>query len=258
MTGFLDTPERERKPRSKGLTHVLDSGLSCVEVESLMETAGDLIDIVKLGWGTGYVTGNLQRKIAIYGECSIPVVFGGTLGEIANAQGKFDRFVEWIASKGITHIEISDGAIEMPRERKLSLISRFSGDFTVFSEVGSKDPDALVAPYRWVEEIKEELEAGATMVILEARETGTAGVFRPDGEVRMGLIEEIEHEIEPDLLVFEAPRKAQQTWFINRFGTHVNLGNISPKDVVALETLRLGLRADTIGLTTSSDSLEEG
>ncbi len=249
MNDFLEIPKRDVKPRSRGLTFVLDTGLSTVEVESLLGVAGDLIDMVKLGWGTGYVTQNVEKKVSLYQERSVPVILGGTLGEIAEAQGQIDRLVDWVKELGLSHIEISDGTLDMERSRKLELIERLSDDLTVLSEVGSKDPDALVAPFRWVEEIKEDLNAGAAHVILESRESGTAGVYRPSGEVRMGLIEEIEHEIDHNKLVFEAPRKAQQTWFINHFGTHVNLGNIAPSEVIPLETLRLGLRADTVELS---------
>lgn len=254
MNNFLNTPERDSKPRKRGLTYVLDGGLSTVEVESLLDVTAGLIDLVKLGWGTAYVTRNVEEKVSLYQQHSVPVVLGGTLGEIAEAQGRFDRFVDWVRELGLGHIEISDGALDMQRSRKLELIERLTGDLTVISEVGSKDPDALVAPFRWVEEIKEDLAAGADHVILEARESGTAGVYRPSGEVRMGLIEEIEQDIDCNTLVFEAPRKVQQTWFIKHFGPHVNLGNIAPQDVIPLETLRLGLRADTIELSVGPGS----
>lgn len=248
MATFLDIPAREAKPRAEGLTVVLDRGISKMEAESLVEIASEFVDIVKLGWGTAYVTGPIAEKVATYLGSGIPVMLGGTLGEVAQAQGKMDQFIEWVGELGLSHIEISDGAIELPRERKLALIEQLSARFTVLSEVGSKDPEALVAPFRWVQEIKEELAAGAKWVVLEARESGTAGVFRPSGEIRMGLIEEIEQDIDPKKLIFEAPRKSQQTWFINRFGPNVNLGNIAPADVIGLETLRLGLRADTLGI----------
>lgn len=246
MADFLDTPSRQTKPRSKGLTHVIDTGLSLNQVNGLLELAAELIDIVKLGWGTGYVTGPLKKKVAIYQDAGIPVVIGGTLGEVALQQDKFNSFVEWIKGLGLKHIEISSGTIDVARERKLELITQLAGEFTVLSEVGSKDPAALVAPFRWVQEIGEELEAGAEKVILEARESGTAGVYRPNGEIRMGLIEEVKHHLDIDSLVFEAPRKEQQAWLINHLGPEVNLGNISTNDVIALETLRLGLRADTV------------
>lgn len=247
LTGdFLDLPSRDAKPRGKGLTHVIDCGLSLPEVEGLLHLAGDMIDVVKLGWGTSYVTGQLNRKIEVYQSSGVPVVVGGTLGEIALVQGQFERFTQWLADLGLSYLEISNGATEVDRKYKLDLIESYSQQFTVFSEVGSKDPDALVAPFRWVKQIEEELAAGAERVILEARESGTAGVYRPDGEIRMGLVEEIEHHLDTNQLIFEAPQKSQQAWLINRLGPEVNLGNIAGRDVIGLETLRLGLRADTI------------
>ena len=190
------------------------------------------------------MTPNLQRKLEVLrGK---PVVIGGTFFEAVYAQGKLDEYKRWLGELGMTHVEISDGVIDLPRERKLELIADFARDFTVLSEVGSKDAEAVFAPYQWVEWIKAELEAGAWKVIAEARESGTAGIFRPDGEVRMGLIDEIAHAIDPANMIFEAPRKDQQVWFIERFGPEVNLGNIAPDDVLSLETLRLGLRSDTM------------
>jgi phosphosulfolactate synthase len=246
VAGFLDLPERSPKPRDRGLTHVLDKGLSTVDVDGLMEVCGDGIDIVKLGWGTALVTGNLEAKLARYRAHDVPVVLGGTLTEIALRDGRLDGLVAWLKELRIGHVEISDGTIELAPERKLELIARLARDFVVFSEVGSKDDERIMAPYRWVAEIEAELAAGATKVIAEARESGTAGIFRPDGEVRMGLIDEIVHAIDPAALIFEAPRKAQQVWFLRRFGRDVNLGNIAPGDVLSLETLRLGLRSDTM------------
>lgn len=245
--GFLDLPPRSGKPREHGLTHVLDKGLSCAEVDSLMEVAGGSVDIVKLGWGTAVVTGNLEAKLERYRAHGVPVVLGGTLTEIAVRDGRVDGLVAWLRDLGIEHVEISDGTIALEPERKRELIAQLSGDgFTVFSEVGSKDAATIMAPYRWVELIQAELEAGAWKVVAEARETGTAGIFRADGEVRMGLIDEIVHAVDPGKLVFEAPQKAQQVWFLKRFGPNANLGNIRPADVLSLETLRLGLRSDTM------------
>jgi phosphosulfolactate synthase len=244
--GFLDLPERSPKPRDRGLTHVLDKGLSCAEVDGLMEVAGDAVDIVKLGWGTALVTANLEAKLARYRAHDVPVVLGGTLTEIALRDGRLDGLVAWCKQLGIAHVEVSDGTIALESERKREIVARLARDFTVFSEVGSKDDERIMAPYRWVEEIEAELAAGAWKVIAEARETGTAGIFRPDGEVRMGLIDEIVHAIDPAQLIFEAPRKEQQVWFLRRFGREVNLGNIAPGDVLSLETLRLGLRSDTM------------
>ena len=246
MAGFLDLPERSSKPRQRGLTHVLDKGLSTAGVDGLMEVAGAAVDIVKLGWGTALVTGNLEAKLARYRAHDVPVVLGGTLTEIALRDGRLDGLIAWCKELGIGHVEVSDGTIELSTERKREIVTRLARDFTVFSEVGSKDDERIMAPYRWVEEIQSELDAGAWKVVAEARESGTAGIFRPDGEVRMGLIDEIAHAIDPDQLIFEAPQRAQQVWFIRRFGREVNLGNIAPDDVLSLETLRLGLRSDTM------------
>ena len=230
--------------RDGGLTHVLDKGLGPRGWEDVLEMSGDYIDIIKLGWGTAYVTKQLERKLQVLKEK--PVVIGGTFFEVVYVRGALDDYKRWLTGLGLTHVEISDGTVEIPRERKLELIADFARDFTVLSEVGSKDSDVVFAPYEWVEWIKEEKEAGAWKVIAEARETGTAGIYRRDGEVRMGLIDEIAHAVDVGDVVFEAPRKDQQVWFLRHFGRECNLGNISPDDVVSLETLRLGLRGDTL------------
>jgi len=245
---LLDLPERSMKPRQNGVTSVLDRGLSVAAVDGLAEVAGEYVDLVKLGWGTALATGNLDCKLERYRHHGIPVVCGGTLTELAIAQGRMDRLITWLRELGIDHIEVSDGTIELRHDDKLALIERLSNRFTVLSEVGSKDDTLIMAPYRWVEQIQEELEAGAWKVIAEARESGNAGIFRHDGEVRMGLIDEIVHAIDPTKVLFEAPRKDQQVWFVRRFGANVNLGNIAPDDVLALETIRVGLRSDTASL----------
>ncbi len=233
-------------PRANGLTHVIDKGLGPRAVEDLLETAGDFISIVKLGWGTGYVTRNLERKLELYHAAGKPVVCGGTFFEAVWAKGKLDEYRAWLTAHRFTHVEISDGTVEMLREQKLELIADLAREFTVLSEVGSKDAEVVFAPYQWVEWIKQELEAGAWKVITEAREGGTAGIFRPTGEIRTGLVDEIVHEIDPADLIFEAPTKASQAWFVQHFGPEVNLGNIPPDEVIPLETLRLGLRSDTL------------
>jgi phosphosulfolactate synthase len=230
--------------RDGGLTHVIDKGLGPRAWEDVLETSGPYIDIVKLGWGTGYVTPNLRRKLDVLAEKR--VVIGGTFLEIVYTKDKVDDYKRWLEELGLTHVEVSDGAIEIPREDKLELISDLARDFTVLSEVGSKDSDVVYAPYQWVEWIQEELDAGAWKVITEARESGTAGIFHKSGEMRTGLIDEIVHEIPLDNLMFEAPTKAAQAWFIKKFGPRVHLGNIPPDEVIPLETLRLGLRADTL------------
>ena len=232
------------EPRSGGLTHVLDKGLGPHAWEDVLETSGVYIDIVKLGWGTAYVTPNLRRKLDVLG--GKPVVIGGTFFEVVYVKDKVDEYKRWLTDLGLTHVEISDGTVEIPREEKLALIADLARDFTVLSEVGSKDSDVNFAPYLWVQWIKEELEAGAWKVITEARESGTAGIFRPTGEMRTGLIDEIVHDIDPGDLIFEAPTKSSQAWFVKEFGPEVNLGNIPPDEVIPLETLRLGLRGDTL------------
>jgi phosphosulfolactate synthase len=220
-----------------------------MEVDSLVEVAGDSVDLVKLGWGTAVATGNLKEKLARYREHGIPVVLGGSLTELAIAQDRLDPLIEWVSELGLRHFEISDGTIALEHERKLELIARLAAQFTVLSEVGSKDDTgAITPPYLWVEQMREELAAGAWKVIAEGRETGTAGIFRPSGEVREGLIDEIVHEIDPGSILFDAPRKDQQVWFVRRFGPDVNLGNVPAGEVLALETLRLGLRSDTMGV----------
>ncbi len=244
---LLDLPQRSAKPRQQGITHVLDRGLSVAAVDGLMEVAGASVDLVKLGWGTALATGNLERKLRSYRGHGIPVVLGGTLTELAIAQDRLDELISWLHELGLAHIEVSDGTIELDHNQKVELIERLAQEFVVLSEVGSKDDTRIMAPYRWVEQIEQELAAGAWKVIAEARESGTVGIFRHDGEVRMGLIDEIVHAIAPERILFEAPRKDQQVWFVRRFGPDVNIGNVAPDDVLSLETIRLGLRSDTVG-----------
>jgi phosphosulfolactate synthase len=244
--GFLDMAARSPKPRVAGLTHVIDKGLSLPAIEGLFDTAGDYVDIVKLGWGTSYVTNNLEKKIALYRSFETPVVCGGTLFEAAVARGKLDEYRRWLTENRLAHVEVSDGTIDLPRERKLEVIADLAKDFVVLSEVGSKDAQVVYPPYQWVEWIREDLDAGAWKVITEGRESGTAGIYRPSGDMRTGLIDEIVHEIEVSQVIFEAPGTAAQAWFVQRFGPDVNIGNVPPEEVIPLETLRLGLRADTL------------
>lgn len=253
---FLSLPGRPPRPRQVGLTHVIDKGLTVEQVEGLLDSCGDMIDIVKFGWGTSYVSRQLRDKLALYRKAGVSTVLGGTLWELAIAQQKFDEWRGWVTDLGLTHVEVSDGTVALPHEAKLAYIENLAQDFVVLSEVGSKDLDVVIAPYRWVELIEAELRAGAWKVITEARESGTAGIFRGDGEVRMGLIDEIVHAIDPNQLLFEAPQKAQQVWFIQKFGPNVNLGNIPPDEVIPLETLRLGLRADTLLNVTTVDNVD--
>ncbi len=232
------------EPRSGGLTHVLDKGLGSRAWEDVLETAGHYIDIVKLGWGTAYVTQHLQRKLDVLrGK---PVVIGGTFFEVVYVKDKLDEYKSWLSNLGLTHVEISDGTVEIPRERKLELIADFAGDFTVLSEVGSKDSSVEPDADEWVGWMREELAAGAWKVITEAREGGTAGIFTSEGALRTDVITQVADAVGRDDIVFEAPTKNAQAWFVKQFGPEVNLGNIPPDEVIPLETLRLGLRGDTL------------
>jgi phosphosulfolactate synthase len=232
------------EPRKGGLTHVIDKGLGPRAWEDVLETSGQYIDIVKLGWGTAYVTPNLVRKLDVLRGRR--VVIGGTFFEVVYSRGKLDEYKRWLHELGLTHVEISDGVIDLPRERKLELIADFARDFTVLSEVGSKDSDVEFEAEQWVEWIRDELEAGAWKVITEGREGGSSGIYSGSGEMKTSLVEEIAAEVPLDSLLFEAPTKASQAWFIKAFGPTVNLGNIPPDEVIPLETLRLGLRGDTL------------
>jgi phosphosulfolactate synthase len=245
---FLDLPERPPKPRERGVTHVIDTGLSTVAAEGLVASAAEYVDLVRLGWGSAYVTHDVRDKIDRYRRAGIPVMMGGTLTELAWQSGAVEGLRTWLAELGIRHIEVSSGTIEIPRAEKARLISSLAEDFTVFAEVGEKDPHALVAPYRWVALIQEALAAGADKVICEGRTSGDTGLYRPNGEPREGLIDEILHEVDGTKLIFEAPKKHQQVWLIQHLGGDVNVGNVLPEDVISLETLRVGLRADTLKL----------
>ncbi len=239
-------PKRTNKPRNEGLTLVLDKGYSVRQAEDFVEVCSNYVDVVKLGWGTAYVTQKLEEKLAVYHDAGIPVYFGGTLFEAYVLRNQLDGYVELMKRYGIDYVEVSNGTIWLSDERKLAIIKELSSEFTVLSEVGSKNPNDIIPPYKWVKIIEKELEAGAQKVICEARESGTVGVFRPNGEVRSGLIEEITDQISQDKLIFEAPQKEQQVWLIRKFGSNVNLGNIQPAEVIPVETLRLGLRGDTL------------
>lgn len=239
-------PDRPSKPRATGLTLILDKGLSSRQVEDLLEVSADYIDIVKLGWGTAAVTPHLEKKLDVYASVDIPVYFGGTLFEAYYLRDQLDIYCRLLSQFGIEHVEVSSGTLDIPHEEKLACIDDLSRDFTVLSEVGSKDVEAIMPAYQWVEHIKRELEAGSWKVICEARESGRAGVFRPSGEIRSGLIDEILSEVDSEELVFEAPKKSQQVWFLKHIDPNANLGNIAPDEIISLETLRLGLRGDTL------------
>jgi phosphosulfolactate synthase len=246
MNGLFPMPARASKPRTAGLTHVLDGGLGPLEVQSLLAVGAAHIDLVRLGWGSALVTDGLERKLDLYREAGVPVMLGGTLTELAWAHGRVDELAAWLGELGIDRIEVSSGTIPIAPDEKARLISTLADRFTVYAEVGEKDPEAIMAPYAWVDLIRQAFDAGAELVVCEGRASGTAGLYRGTSELRTGLVEEIAHEVGLGRLVFEAPLHHQQTWLINRFGPEINLGNIPANAVVSLESLRLGLRSETV------------
>ena len=246
MNYFLkNIPNRTQKPRESGYTMVMDKGLSIREAEDMIESSGDFIDIVKLGWATSYVTPQLDEKIKLYQNNGIPCYFGGTLFEAFVIRDQFNDFMKVVDKYSLEHVEVSDGSITMNHDEKCDFIHRISKNYTVLSEVGSKDAAKIIPPYKWIDQMQTELDAGAWKVIGEARESGNVGLFRNSGEVRQGLVEEILTQIPEDKILWEAPQKSQQVWFIKLCGTNVNLGNIATNEVIPLETVRLGLRGDT-------------
>lgn len=240
-----DIPERSVKPRQSGLTMVMDKGLSLRQVEDFIEVAGVHTDIVKLGWATSFVTPNLKEKLALYRSAGIPTYFGGTLFEAFTIRGQFDDYRKVLDEFGMEYAEISDGSMDIEHDQKCEYINKLSEQVTVISEVGSKDAAKIFAPYKWIALMKAEIEAGSWKVIAEAREGGNVGIYRGTGEVREGLVDEILTQIPQETIIWEAPLKEQQVWFIKLIGTNVNLGNIAPAEVIPLETIRLGLRGDT-------------
>lgn len=238
-------PERTIKPRSNGMTMVMDKGLSPREVEDFIEVAGPFVDIVKLGWATSYVTPVLEKKLAIYKAAGIPVYFGGTLFEAFIIRNQYDDYKRLLDKFQLGHAEVSDGSIILDHQKKCEYIKDLAKIVTVVSEVGSKDAENIMAPYQWIELMLAELAAGSHYVIAEARESGNIGIYRDSGEVRQGLVQELLTKIPSEKILWEAPQKAQQTWFIKLLGANVNLGNIPPNELIPLETLRLGLRSDT-------------
>jgi phosphosulfolactate synthase len=238
-------PERDAKPRERGFTMAMDKGLSIREVEDFLEVASDYVDIVKLGWATSYVVPNLQKKLDVYRAAGIPVYFGGTLFEAFIARNQFDDYRRVLDKYNMTFAEVSDGSLEMSHDKKCRYIRTLAEQVTVLSEVGSKDAEKIIPPYMWIRLMQAELEAGAWKVIGEAREGGNVGLFRSTGEVRSGLVDEILTQVPFEKILWEAPQKAQQVWFIKLLGANVNLGNIAPSEIIPLETIRLGLRGDT-------------
>jgi len=238
-------PERTTKPRQYGFTMAMDKGLSLREVDDFIDTCGDYVDIVKLGWATSFVTPKLKEKLEAYKQAGIPVYLGGTLFEAFIVRGQFDDYRKVLDKYDLRYAEVSDGSIELDHEEKCEYIRKLAKQVTVLSEVGSKDAEKIIPPYQWIKLMQEELDSGAWKVIGEARESGNVGLFRSTGEVRSGLVQEILTKIPFEKIIWEAPQKAQQVWFIKLLGANVNLGNIAPNEVIPLETIRLGLRGDT-------------
>ncbi|HEY3604061.1 MAG TPA: phosphosulfolactate synthase [Sporichthyaceae bacterium] len=254
MNDFLDLPARSGKPRTSGLTHMLDKGLPALMLASVLEIAGDYIDFVKLGWGTAYVTPQkvAAAKATLCRDAGVHVSPGGTLFELAVSQGRTTEFARWAGQIGFDTIEISDGTVDLGAGRRRKLIRELSADFRVVAEVGCKDTGVEVSPAMWVEEMLTDLDAGAAYVIAEGRESGTVGVYDTAGKPRQELIEALLAAVPSDRIIFEAPTKAQQAWFVERLGAEANLGNIAPDDLIGVETLRRGLRADTVTLSMAT------
>lgn len=241
-------PDRTVKPRTNGITMVMDKGTGLDGVKDFLSVAAPYVDIVKLGFGTAYVTDNLREKIDLYRSYNVPVYFGGTLFEAFLVRNQFDDYIDVIKEFGLEYVEVSDGSITIPHVEKCGYIEKLAQHVTVLSEVGSKDVNHIIPPYKWIELMRAELEAGSTYVIAEAREAGNVGIYRGSGEVREGLVQEILTQIPAEQIMWEAPQKAQQVYFMELLGSNVNLGNIAPTDVIPLETLRVGLRSDTFHL----------
>jgi phosphosulfolactate synthase len=238
-------PDREVKPRGNGITMVMDKGLSFGEAENFLSIAAPHVDIIKLGFGTSYVTPNLREKIELYKSVGIPVYFGGTLFEAFLIRNQFEDFISVCRDYEIDYMEVSDGSITIPHAEKCGYIEKLTKYGTVLSEVGSKDATHIIPPYKWIELMRAELEAGSSYVIAEAREAGNVGIYRGSGEVREGLVQEILTQIPQEKIIWEAPQKAQQLYFIELIGCNVNLGNIAPTEMLALEAMRIGLRGDS-------------
>lgn len=247
-------PERNKKPRNHGITMVMDKGLSIEEAKNFVSISNPHVDIVKLGFGTSFVTPNLREKVEVYQQAGLAVYFGGTLFEAFLIRNQFDDYVSVCKDYGITYMEVSDGSITIPHLEKCGYIEKLTQYGTVLSEVGSKDAAHIIPPYKWIELMRAELEAGSSYVIAEAREAGNVGIYRGSGEVREGLVQEILTQIPEESIIWEAPQKQQQLYFLELIGCNVNLGNIAPSEVIALEAMRIGLRGDTFHLFLNKEN----
>jgi phosphosulfolactate synthase len=248
LADFLALPERTAKPRVRGVTHVIDRGLPVSTLESLLEIAGAHIDFVKFGWGTAYVSDHIRAKVVACQQARVRTCVGGTLLELATAQAKLREFVRWADSIGFDAVEVSEGTVEFGAGIKAGLIEAMARDFVVLAEVGSKDSEAPIRPADWAAQMEADLDSGAAFVLAEGRESGTVGLYHPDGRIREPLVSALVARVPVDRIIFEAPSSAQQKWFVRHLGVDVNLGNVPGDEVIALETLRRGLRADTAGL----------
>jgi phosphosulfolactate synthase len=241
-------PDRFQKPRTAGITMVMDKGLSVEEARNFLSVAHPHVDIIKLGFGTSFVTPNLKEKLEVYRSYDLPIYFGGTLFEAFLIRNQFEDYIAVCKEFGVSYMEVSDGSITIPHAEKCGYIEKLTAHGVVLSEVGSKDAAHIIPPYKWIELMRAELNAGATYVIAEAREAGNVGIYRGSGEVREGLVQEILTQIPGEKIIWEAPQKAQQLYFIELLGCNVNLGNIAPSEVIPLEAMRIGLRGDTFHL----------
>jgi len=238
-------PERTAKPRNSGLTMVMDKGLSIREAEDFMSVGSEYTDFVKLGFGTSLITPGFDKKIQIYKKAGVIPYFGGTLFEAFIIRNMFNEYIDFMNKYEVEMVEVSDGSYDIERERKIEYISRLEEKFTVISEVGSKKADVVYSPDEWVSMMRAELNAGSIKVIAEARESGTTGIYNEDGSINNKIIRAISEHVKLENVLWEAPLKSQQAWFIKHFGANVNLGNIAPSEIIPLESLRLGLRGDT-------------
>lgn len=249
-------PERKAKPRKSGITMVMDKGLSIGEAKNFLSISSPFVDIVKLGFGTSFVTPNLREKIELYQSYDLPVYFGGTLFEAFLIRNQFQDYINTCRDYNIQYMEVSDGSITIPHAEKCGYIEKLTKYGVVLSEVGSKDAEHIIPPYKWIELMRSELNAGSEYVIAEAREAGNVGIYRGTGEVREGLVQEILTQIPEEKIIWEAPQKAQQLYFIELLGCNANLGNIAPTEMIALEAMRVGLRGDTFHLFLNKDEVE--
>jgi phosphosulfolactate synthase len=246
LEGIIPLPDRSEKPRDVGVTHVVDTGLTGVEAAGLMELAAAHVDVIRLGWGSALITGGLEAKLATYREHDVAPMLGGTLTELAWRHGRVEALTEALRRLGIRHVEVSEGTLDLPPADKRRLVGALAREFTVFVEIGSKDGRLAPSTDIWTRQASDALEAGAQTVICEGRVSGDAGLYWPDGSIRDELVEALVATAGAERLIFEAPRRSQQAWLVRHFGPDVNLGNVLPWDLIAVESLRLGLRSDTL------------